>query len=335
MTQARMARKLLLDWYAGAKRALPWRATSNPWAVLVSEVMLQQTRVAAVIPYYERFMARFPGPRELASAGEDELLALWSGLGYYKRARNLRRAAEELVTRGGFPGSYEEIRGLPGVGEYTAAAIASIAFGLPYAVLDGNVVRVLSRFLADKGDVQSGAVRAGLKEQAQRLLDPRRPGDSNQALMELGATVCLPRNPQCLLCPWREQCKGRALSLQNELPVKRRARDPLKLMIELYVVEKGERLLLRRRGAEERRLAGFWELPQKVNLPSSVRGERIGAFRHSITRHDYVVEVWRGSPVKAPNGYRWLRAGDLGSAPLATMTRKALELAGVLPAAGP
>lgn len=330
MRQNRISRKLLLDWYEAGKRALPWRATRDPWAVLVSEVMLQQTRVSVVIPYYERFMARFPAPCELASAEDEELLALWSGLGYYTRARNLKRAAEEIVARGGFPESYEEIRGLPGVGEYTAAAIASIAFGLPHAVLDGNVIRVLSRFLAEKGDVQSTEVRAGLKEQAQRLLDTCRPGDFNQALMELGATVCLPRNPQCLLCPWREQCKGRALSIQNELPVKLRKRDPLKLKVELYIVEKGKTLLLRRRGAEEARLAGFWELPQAVNLPTSVRGERLGAFRHSITRHDYLVEVWRGSPVKAPSGYCWLRADSLGSVPLATMTRKALELAGVL-----
>jgi A/G-specific adenine glycosylase len=330
MTQPRVASKLLLAWYDSAMRNLPWRSTRDPWAILVSEVMLQQTRVSVVIPYFERFMERFPSPAGLDSAAESELLALWSGLGYYSRARNLKRAASEIVARGGFPATYEEIRTLPGVGEYTAAAIASISFGLPHAVLDGNVLRVLSRFLAEKGDIRNAAVRLALKQHAQSLLDPRRPGDFNQALMELGATVCLPRNPQCLLCPWRDYCQARALAIQNELPVNRRKRDPLKLNVRLSVVEKGGALLLRQRGAVETRLAGFWELPQLADLPPSAAAELIGSFKHSITRHDYTVEVWRAARVKAPNGCRWLKLRDLSSIPLATMSRKALKLAGIL-----
>lgn len=330
MTQPRVATELLLAWYDSAKRNLPWRATRDPWAVLVSEVMLQQTRVPVVIPYFERFMERFPSAACLDSATEAELLALWSGLGYYSRARNLKRAASEIVARGGFPATYEEIRSLPGVGEYTAAAVASISFGLHHAVLDGNVVRVLSRFLAETGDIRDTPVRFGLKQHAQSLLDARRPGDFNQAIMELGATVCLPRNPQCLLCPWRDRCRARALAIQNELPVNLRKRDPLKLTVRLAVVEKSGALLFRQRGAAEARLAGFWELPQLADLPPSASMEWIGSFRHSITRHDYTVEVWRGARIKAPNGYRWFKRGDLSSIPLATMSRKALKLAGVL-----
>jgi A/G-specific adenine glycosylase len=332
MMHPRHARQLLLAWYQSAQRELPWRATRDPWRILVSEVMLQQTRVSVVVPYYERFLERFPGPKELADAGEQELLAMWSGLGYYSRARNLKRAAEEIARLGSFPSSYEEISHLPGVGDYTAAAIASIAFGLPYAVLDGNVLRVLSRFHAEKGDIQSATVRVRLKEEAQRLLDPKAPGDFNQAMMELGATVCLPRNPQCLLCPWRDECQARALDIQNELPVKLRKREALKLQVELYVVEKRGRVLLRQRGAGEARMAGFWELPQAGDLRSAERGESLGTFRHTITRHDYTVAVWRAMPVKAPKGFRWFSMKELASLPLATMARKALELAG-MPAA--
>lgn len=330
MIQPREARRLLLDWYHANKRELPWRSTVDPWLILVSEVMLQQTRVSVVIPYFQRFVARFPNPAALASAPEQELLAMWSGLGYYSRARNLRRAAAEIVRLGAFPSSLEEIRQLPGVGEYTAAAISSIAFSLPHAVLDGNVARVFSRLVAEKGDVQSAAVRAHLRDEAQRLLDPAHPGDYNQALMELGATVCLPRNPQCLLCPWRDLCQARALAIQDELPVKLRKREPLRERLDFYLVQKNGTYLLRKRGAEQARLAGFWELPLTADLPSASKGDLAAAFKHSITRHDYTVSVWNAAPVKAPSGFRWIKAADLESIPLATTARKALEAAGIL-----
>jgi A/G-specific adenine glycosylase len=329
MVQPRLARRLLLSWYRAARRDLPWRATRDPWRILVSEVMLQQTRVSVVAPYYERFLARFPTPAELAAAPEADLLSLWSGLGYYSRARNLKLAAAEIVVRGGFPASLAEIRALPGVGEYTSAAIASIAFQLPHAVLDGNVLRVLSRLLAERGDVQSLAVRVRLKEEAQRLLDTAQPGDFNQALMELGATVCLPRNPQCLLCPWRDHCEARASGIQDGLPIKSRKRNPVRLRLDLFVVEKAGKVLLRQRGPAAVRLAGFWELPTADDLPAAPRGVHAGSFKHSITRHDYTVDVWRVQPVKAPKGFRWLDTGELDGIPLATMSRKALETAGL------
>ena len=180
---------LLTEWYRHGHRALPWRATSDPYRIWVSEIMLQQTRAQAAIPYYERFLARFPAVEVLAAASEDEVLSLWAGLGYYTRARNLRRAAREIVTAGGFPRDYEAIRALPGVGDYTAAAIASIAFGLPYAVIDGNVLRVVARLENDASDIGSPRTRARFREAAQEWLDRRDPGRFNQAMMELGATV--------------------------------------------------------------------------------------------------------------------------------------------------
>ncbi|MDR3717754.1 MAG: A/G-specific adenine glycosylase [Bryobacteraceae bacterium] len=328
MLQLRLCGQLLLDWYQATRRDLPWRGTRDPWRILLSEVMLQQTRVVAVVPYYERFLERYPTPQALAAAPEQELLAAWSGLGYYARARNLQRAAKAITELGAFPSTLERIRELPGVGDYTAAAVASIAFGLPHAVLDGNVVRVLSRLTAERGEVQSSGVRVKLQQSAQTMLDPRRPGDFNQAVMELGATVCLPRNPQCLLCPLREHCAARAEGIQNELPVKLNKRDAIKLAIELLLVEKDGRVLMRQRGAHEPRLAGFWELPEPRYIPGAHRTAKLGEFRHSITRHDYTVEVWQAEPVKAPKGFRWIAFDELPALPLATTARKAFAVAG-------
>ncbi len=333
MKNPRVAAKALLDWYGASRRELPWRKTRDPWRVLVSEVMLQQTRVAAVIPYYERFLERYPKAEDLAVAPEAEFLAMWAGLGYYARARNLQRAARKIAEMGRFPASYEEIRELPGVGDYTAAAIASICYGQPHAVLDGNVVRVLSRVTAERGDAAASSVRVRLKELAQRMLDAKRAGDFNQAMMELGATVCLPKGPQCLLCPWRDECKGLAEGIQEELPVKLSRREPVKLAVELCVMVKEGKVLLRQRGAAETRLAGFWELPEVRVLPEAVRGEMLGTFKHSITRHDYTVEVWRAAPAKAPKGFRWFEWGELAGLPLTTMSRKALEMAPEYPQA--
>jgi A/G-specific adenine glycosylase len=335
MIHPREARRLLMDWFQSARRDLPWRRTRDPWRILLSEVMLQQTRVSVVIPYYERFLDRYPTPADLAAAPEADYLAMWSGLGYYARARNLQRAAKEIAARGAFPQTYEEIATLPGVGDYTAAAVASIAFGLPHAVLDGNVIRVLSRFTAETRDVQAQSVRVRLKEEAQRLLDPARAGDFNQAMMELGATVCLPKTPQCLLCPWRDHCQARALGREQELPLKGRKREPVKLQLTLLLVEResgGKRyILMKQRGAHESRLQGFWELPEERDLPHAVRGQRLGEFKHSITRHDYTIEVFTATLSRAGRGHRWVAADEFDSLPLATTARKALALRNELP----
>jgi A/G-specific adenine glycosylase len=341
MENARALAKSLLGWYRAARRDLPWRKTRDPWLILLSEVMLQQTRASVVVPYYERIAGRFPRPADLAPVLEAEFLALWAGLGYYARARNLWKAARAIAGADRFPATYEEIRRLPGVGEYTAAAVASIAFGLPHAVLDGNAVRVLSRLVAERGDVSGAAARARLKQTAETLLDRRRPGDFNQALMELGATVCLPRNPHCLLCPWRGPCQARRDGLENELPLKRRTREPVRQSLVLYLIEKGGRVLLRRRGDAEARLAGFWELPEARHLPGVRPGRLLGEFRHSIARHDYAVLVYQAPPVRARAGWRWRRWSELAAIPLATAARKAIELArpaadgtGIPPSAG-
>src|SRR5436853_2803564 len=184
---------LLLAWYRKSHRDLPWRGTTDPYRIWVSEIMLQQTRAVAVIPYYERFLARFPTVATLAAAPEQDVLALWAGLGYYSRARNLRRAAQAIVAAGGFPRDYDAIRALPGIGDYTAAAVASIAFSLPHAVLDGNVMRVVARVENEGADIGTVRTRERFRAVAQEWLVPDDPGHFNQALMELGATVCLPR----------------------------------------------------------------------------------------------------------------------------------------------
>ena len=191
----------LIAWYERVHRDLPWRRTSDPYRVWVSEIMLQQTRAQAVVPYFERFLDRFPTVDALAAAHEEDALALWSGLGYYSRARNLVRAARTIHAAGAFPDDRAGLRALPGVGDYTAAAIASIAFGRPHAVLDGNVLRVVARVENDAAEIGSARTRERFRAIAQAWLDPLRPGAFNQALMELGATVCLPKNPRCSACP--------------------------------------------------------------------------------------------------------------------------------------
>src|ERR1051325_9770915 len=213
---------LLGAWYARGHRDLPWRPTAGPYRIWVSEIMLQQTRAQAVIPYYERFLQRFPTVEALAAAAEDVVLTQWSGLGYYSRARNLRRAAQAVVESGGFPREYAAIRALAGIGDYTAAAIASMAFQLPHAVLDGNVLRVVARVENDAADIAYARTRERFRATAQSWLVPRDPGRFNQALMELGATVCLPRNPLCLVCPVAACCRAREEGTAAQLPVKLR-----------------------------------------------------------------------------------------------------------------
>jgi A/G-specific adenine glycosylase len=317
-------RQKLLTWYETAKRNLPWRETSDPYAIWISEIMLQQTRVAAVIPYYQRFLQRFPSIDSLAIAAESDLLACWSGLGYYSRARNLQKAARAM--NGIFPADYESVRALPGVGDYTAAAVASMAFGLPHAVLDGNVMRVLSRLSNDAGDIGLQATRRRLQDLADELLDRKRPGTFNQAMMELGATLCLPKQPQCLLCPIAEFCKARQQGTENELPVKLRKVEPVKLERTLLVVMNGGSVLMWQRTADSRKLAGFWELPEPDLLPAAEIGRRLGEFRHSITNHNYVFYVNIGEMKKKPENFEWVSSQDLEKLPLSTTSRKALAL---------
>ena len=320
----RSIRRRVLAWFDKNKRDLPWRRTRDPYRIWISEIMLQQTRVAAVLPYYERFLKRFPDVRTLATAEEHDLLASWAGLGYYSRARSLQKAAKEIIKLGGFPGDYSSIRGLPGVGDYTAAAIASIAFNLPHAVLDGNVIRVLSRLTAESGNVGSTMVRTRLRAVADLIVDPKHPGEFNQGLMELGATVCLPRQPRCLLCPLSTECKARQLGLQNELPLKPTRPGSIEVEIQLLVIEKAGMILAWKRPAKSSRLAGFWELPEPAQLPRAQVENRIGRFRHTIVNTNYHYNVFRASLVRAPAKFHWLRKSEISEVPLSTAAKKAL-----------
>jgi A/G-specific adenine glycosylase len=323
-------RRSLLAWYDRARRELPWRdlpGSPKPdfYRVWISEIMLQQTRVEAVIPHYERFLAAFPDVESLAGAPEPGVLAVWSGLGYYSRARNLHRAAKE-VARDGLPANYEQLRDLPGVGPYTAAALASIALGHPHAAVDGNVIRVISRLTTDASEASSLAARRRFAQEAQRLLDPDRPGDFNQAMMDLGATICVPRTPDCPRCPVTRFCAGRAAGTARELPVKLKksaARDvPLDLALFTRRGMPGKVFLIQR-AAKERRLAGFWELPSKDLFPDW-RGEAKTRIVHQIVNDRFRVTVWHGTaPAILPAG-KWLTRAELAATPLATITRKAL-----------
>jgi A/G-specific adenine glycosylase len=281
--------------------------------------MLQQTRVEAAIPYYLRFLERFPSLQALADAPESAVLAVWSGLGYYSRARNLHRAAQAAAAE--MPATYGDLRALPGIGPYTAAAIASIVFGEPHAAVDGNVIRVVSRLTNDGGEVASAPVRQRLGGEAQRLLDPRRPGDFNQAMMELGATVCVPGAPKCGECPVVRHCEGKAAGRERELPVKARKPVVRDIELDLLVLRRGDEVFLVQRGASESRLAGFWELPATKN------GEPAARFTHRIVNDRFRVGVCIGpEPGRLPEG-QWFPVGRLREIPLTTVARKALQLA--------
>ncbi len=254
-------RSRLLRFFETRRRELPWRDGAAPYAVLVAEVMSQQTRVETVVPYYRRWMERFPDPGALAAAEQEEVLSLWQGLGYYSRARNLHRAGRELEARyqGRVPTDPEELRSLPGVGPYTAGAVASIAFGVPEPAVDGNVRRVLAR-LMDRADPRSGDLAAW----ARRLVDPERPGEFNQAFMELGSQVCTPRSPSCGACPLAEFCGARAAGTTGDRPAPRRRAAPPHHSRGVAVVAleaEGARRVLMTRRPEDGLLGGMWELP--------------------------------------------------------------------------
>jgi len=262
----------LVDWYRGARRDLPWRRTRDPYAIWVSEVMLQQTRARVVVPYWQRWMARFPTPAALAGAPLDDVLAVWSGLGYYGRARNLHRGAREVVARygGRLPDSAGELRTLPGIGRYTAGAIASMAFDRQEPLVDGNVARVLARVFAVEEDVKSAAGQNRLWQLAADLVPSEAPGDFNQALMELGATLCAPAAPRCAGCPLAADCRAHREGRTDELPrlpARRRDADKPLLAAAAAWVERGGKLLLARRVAGGL-FGGLWELPQAPSRPA-------------------------------------------------------------------
>lgn len=325
----------LLSWYAENKRGLPWRKTSDPYRILVSEVLLQQTRVEQAIPYYFRFLEKFPDLRALADADIGSVLKAWEGAGYYSRARNLHKAANDALARyGGLPKTYASLLSLPGVGPYTAAAVSSIAFGENHAVLDGNVVRVLSRYLALKKDAGQSGTKAKLLAFAQENLPSGKAGDYNQALMELGATVCLPKKPSCARCPLRKNCEAFALGTQESFPVKKKKKPVPHYQIACAVVRKGGKILICQR-KQEGFLGGLWEFPGGKAEPGEsfaqaakrevleetgvhVRvGKKIASVNHAyshfkITLHAFEAEWVSGIPRPLGCGkVLWVRPSDL------------------------
>ncbi|HEY5089865.1 MAG TPA: A/G-specific adenine glycosylase [Polyangia bacterium] len=344
----RIARPLL-RWYDRSKRDLPWRRDPTPYKTLVSEIMSQQTAVATVGPYFERFLQRFPALGSLAAATDDEVTALWSGLGYYARARNLRRAAAVVVAEHGgeLPRTEAELRGLPGVGPYTAAAVAAIAFGARAFALDGNAMRVLTRLYRVGTRIDLPSTRARLHALGLAEVPRGRAGDFNQAVMELGATVCTPRQPRCEVCPLRAVCRARAAGVAESLPRRAtRAARPIVRVVCVCVTD-GARVLMVKRPAGL--LAGTWALPddesvrgavppaevaRRVAARAGVRADALeyrGAVRHVFTHRDVTAEVYRIEvPARDPSvpGRRWVAAAGLASLGVSSFTRKTIALGG-------
>ena len=358
-------RKQLLSWFRQYQRDLPWRRTRDPYRIWLSEIMLQQTRVAAVIPYYDRFLERFPDVHALASAPQEDVLRLWSGLGYYSRARNLQRAAQEIVAKhdGAFPRIEKEARALPGIGSYTAAAILSIAYGEKHAVLDGNVARVLARVFAVKGDLREAKRWQSLQKSASALLDRNSPSDWNQAVMELGATVCTPQSPQCLLCPVTQFCNARKLGLADSIPARRKKRATEKIVLAAAVLidSQGNAVLLpppapsKAKAAHEEMsilVSKLWHFPTiavrtdaaselraylRTLLPSSATShplqiEPLPIAHHAVTYRAITLRPFRISMPQLPSiaGAKVIPLTEIASPsaqPISNLTRKAARAA--------
>ncbi|GAB7389324.1 A/G-specific adenine glycosylase [Bacillaceae bacterium] len=327
----------LLDWFARNQRDLPWRKDKDPYKIWVSEIMLQQTRVETVIPYFNRFIEKFPTLEALAAADTDEVLKAWEGLGYYSRARNLHAAVREVIEKYGgvVPDSREGISRLKGIGSYTAGAILSIAYGKREPAVDGNVMRVLARILRCEDDVRQQATRKRFKRIARELIPEGEASSFNQALMELGALICTPRAPQCLFCPVLRYCRGREAGVHEELPVKGKKKPLRAVEMVAAVVRNDDRILINKR-PEEGLLAGLWELPNRERVRELSREETIARYlferfgiraqprahlmevRHTFSHlqwHLHVYECeWRadgGRLSELADTARWVRLSEL------------------------
>ncbi len=347
----KLFRSDLAAWFATARRALPWRETDDPYRIWLSEVMLQQTRVDQATPYYRRFLERFPTVQDLANANVDDVLLCWEGLGYYSRARNLHRAAQEVVESfgGEVPDTLDEIRSLPGVGPYTAAAVLSIAFDRPLAALDGNVVRVLSRFFAFTSDIRKAGSRRALQAAADRLVDPTGPGDHNQAVMELGARICTPHSPLCTECPIAKACEARRRGTPEAFPVRSsRAPIPHFDVVVALIFDASGRLLIQRR-PDEAMLGGLWEFPggkrrqdetleaacvrelnEELEIDVSVQSffyRLAHAYSHfRITLHAYRCEIVSGVPMSARGEpLKWVGLDSLDAYAFPRANRRLIE----------
>lgn len=343
----------LLAHHNRARRDLPWRRARSPYHTLVSELMLQQTVVATVVPYFQRFVARFPDVAALAGATVEEVLTLWSGLGYYSRGRNLHRAAVAVMQEHGgvIPGEEAALRRLPGVGEYTAAAVAAIAFGRRTLALDGNVARVLSRVLAVAEPIEKPAVRARLRAGGLPLVPEERAGDFAEALMELGALTCVARTPRCADCPVLQWCAARRDGIQDTLPVRLPRRPKRVVRLACAAVLRGGEVLLVRRGPGQL-LGNTWTLPAQdvggqseagpvalaaataAGLQPTGEVKNAGAIRHLFTHRDVTAEVFRvtvlagraGEAAAEAGETRWVSLHELDQVALSSFTRKTLAL---------
>lgn len=349
----------LATWFRKARRNLPWRREPrDPWAVLVSEVMLQQTRVEVVAPRFEAFLRRWPTPAAMAASPVDDVVAAWSGLGYYGRARRLHAAARAIVERHGgrFPGDEDALRALPGVGEYTAGAVGSLALGLPLPLVDGNVARVLARLFAVRGDPRKGEAARRLRDLAAALVPPRGAGAWNEGLMELGALVCVPGKPRCLLCPLSGECAARKAGLEERLPETPAPAKARKVRLAAALVRdrRGRTLLLRR--PDGALLGGTWELPSAevaeggdpAAALSEVLAARLGGrwevgalrtrVRHSILDRRITLEAFDARPLgrapRRPGGSLLASEADLPALPLSSLVTKTLRGAGRSPIHG-
>lgn len=341
----------LVNWYRKNARKLPWRETSDPYAIWVSEVMLQQTQVNTVIPYYKRFIKRYPDIRSLSIVDQEAVLKTWEGLGYYARARNLHRSAQEIVNHhnGVVPAGWDEFIALPGVGHYIASAVLSIAFNQPYAVVDGNVKRVLARLFQLPEPVNISGSEDVFRAHARTLLDEKKPGIWNQALMELGALICRPRNPGCQRCPLRRACGARQAGRVNEYPKREKKTAVPEYHIAVGVVRKNGRLLITKRKPEGF-LGGLWEFPGgkvKKNENSShacIReiyeetgakvkvDEHLTTIRHAYTHFKISMDVfscrWVSGRIRlnGPVAFKWVKPDQLKSFPFPGANRKFLHL---------
>jgi A/G-specific adenine glycosylase len=339
----RKSQRALLAWFKRKARPLPWRQNCSPYAVWVSETMLQQTQVATVIPYYTRFIREFPTVKKLAAAPLERVLELWSGLGYYRRARLLHAAARQIVERfaGRFPQAYEQARTLPGVGDYTARAVLSIAFNQPYAVLDGNVARVIARVCARHGNLHQTRFRHAVEQDLTRLLTRRQPGDFNQALMELGQTICLPRRPLCNACPLRPRCHACRSGKPEAFPEPRPRRATEQHYLATAVLRRDGKVALVR-GLDDGLLGELWnfpaafgpsgpiaqeELQRKLEnlVPGGVHlGKSLTRLTHNITHRSIRVDLYpaelAGNPQR--NSVRWLPLSKLQHAAVSRLAKK-------------
>ena len=310
-------RYALLRWYDENRRDLPWRRTPDPYRIWISEIMLQQTRVAAVLEHYRLFLERFPDVKTLAAADESAVLAAWSGLGYYRRARMMRRCAQEIVSDHGghFPKTSGDLQTLPGIGRYTAAAIASIAFAERVAVVDGNVERVLQRLAGQSLSAKE------VWQRAQLQISPDRPADFNQAMMELGAIRCTPRQPKCEACPVRKWCATRGESPTNSTKQSQSKKD-----VWCILDYRDRRVRLVQRPASVSLMANMWELPPPVPKARKNGHDVWQTFRHSITTTDYTVNVIQAQATKG----RWIPVKEIPYVPLTGLARKILRAAGII-----